>query len=100
MGQSVQRKELLNCYELASAIVAEAAAYRADGHGELVNLAWDYSNAETARRNLERDRANMTRLGMDYPPELNESLEQHTIRACATCNAFAEAYDSFRNSRT
>jgi hypothetical protein len=92
--QSTQ--ELLSAYELANRIIEQASIYREAGESALLAKAWEYSNAENARRNAEQNLAVMISAGADCPGQLAESLEREKAKAFAACDAFAEEYDSYR----
>jgi hypothetical protein len=92
-------QELLSAYELANRIVAEAPIYRERGQADLLKLAWDCTNAENARLIASQNRATMMRDGVEYPRSLAEALERDTAKARVACEAFAIAYDSFREKR-
>jgi hypothetical protein len=57
LGFMQPSKELLSAYEIANRIVGESAVYREKGESDLVDRAWEYSNAESARRTAEQNRA-------------------------------------------
>ena len=91
--------ELFDAYELANKIVAEASSYRESGEFALVDLGWKYSNAESARRTAEQNRATMISAGTEYPRQLAESFEQARAKAFAACDAFVKEYDAFRKRK-
>jgi hypothetical protein len=81
-------------HEIANQILAESALHRANGHDELVKLAWACSNAEDAKNKAEWNRTITINQGIEYPLGLAESLERDTAKARAACDAFVKAYES------
>ncbi len=95
-----QTQELLNAYELANRIVDESRVYRENGESDLVDRAWEYSNAENAKRTAEQNRAMTIRAGTDYPRQLADFLEQDKAKAFAACDAFVKEYEDCRARRS
>jgi hypothetical protein len=94
-----QTQELLNAEELANRIVSEAAIHRENGDSDLVDRAWEYSNAENAKRNAEQNRAVTIAAGADYPRQLAESCEHDKAKAFSACDAFVKEYEAVRAER-
>ena len=89
-------QERLNPYEWANRIVSESAIHRENGESVLVERAWEYSNAENAKRTAEHNRAMSISTGIEYPREMAESLERDKAKAFAACDAFVKEFDAFR----
>lgn len=92
-------QQLLSAYEFANKIVEQSAIFREKGKNVLVDKAWAYSNAESARRQAAKNRAALIGTVKTYPPELEEQLKEATDKAHTMCEEFANEFDAYRARR-
>jgi hypothetical protein len=92
-------QEIKDPLRLANMVEDESRIHRDNGRAALVDRAWEYTNAASARLNAERNHAAVQNAGLGNLQPIVESLERETAKELAARDAFVKEYKACLEKR-